>query len=174
MVTGLKDPEAVRVGDTLTWASNPCPEPLPGYREAKPMVYTGLFPIDNKDYENLRDALDKLHVNDPSLVWEPETSVALGFGFRVGFLGLLHMEVVKERLEREFNLDLIATSPSVDYHVYKTDGEMIDVRSPQDLPEARASSALRSRTSRPRLSARPSIRVPSCSSLSSTAELQPT
>ena len=100
------------------------------------MVYTGLFPIDNKDYENLRDALDKLHVNDPSLVWEPETSVALGFGFRVGFLGLLHMEVVKERLEREFNLDLIATSPSVDYHVYKTDGEMIDVRSPQDLPEA--------------------------------------
>ena len=136
VVTGLKDPEAVRVGDTLTWASNPCPEPLPGYREAKPMVYTGLFPIDNKDYENLRDALDKLHVNDPSLVWEPETSVALGFGFRVGFLGLLHMEVVKERLEREFNLDLIATSPSVDYHVYKTDGEMIDVRSPQDLPEA--------------------------------------
>lgn len=136
VVTGLKDPEAVRVGDTLTWASNPCPEPLPGYREAKPMVYTGLFPIDNKDYENLRGALDKLHVNDPSLVWEPETSVALGFGFRVGFLGLLHMEVVKERLEREFNLDLIATSPSVDYHVYKTDGEMIDVRSPQDLPEA--------------------------------------
>ena len=136
VVTGLKDPEAVRVGDTLTWASTPCPEPLPGYREAKPMVYTGLFPIDNKDYENLRDALDKLHVNDPSLVWEPETSVALGFGFRVGFLGLLHMEVVKERLEREFNLDLIATSPSVDYHVYKTDGEMIDVRSPQDLPEA--------------------------------------
>ena len=136
VVTGLKDPEAVRVGDTLTWASNPCPEPLPGYREAKPMVYTGLFPIDNKDYENLRDALDKLHVNDPSLVWEPETSVALGFGFRVGFLGLLHMEVVKERLEREFNLDLIATSPSVDYHVYKTDGGMIDVRSPQDLPEA--------------------------------------
>lgn len=136
VVTGLKDPEAVRVGDTLTCASNPCPEPLPGYREAKPMVYTGLFPIDNKDYENLRDALDKLHVNDPSLVWEPETSVALGFGFRVGFLGLLHMEVVKERLEREFNLDLIATSPSVDYHVYKTDGEMIDVRSPQDLPEA--------------------------------------
>ena len=136
VVTGLKDPEAVRVGDTLTWASNPCPEPLPGYREVKPMVYTGLFPIDNKDYENLRDALDKLHVNDPSLVWEPETSVALGFGFRVGFLGLLHMEVVKERLEREFNLDLIATSPSVDYHVYKTNGEMVDVRSPQDLPEA--------------------------------------
>ena len=135
VVTGLKDPDAVRVGDTLTYADNPTAEPLPGYREAKPMVFTGLFPVDNKDYENLRDALDKLHVNDPSLTWEPETSVALGFGFRVGFLGLLHMEVVKERLEREFNLSLIATSPSVDYHVYKTDGEMIEVRSPQDLPD---------------------------------------
>ena len=135
VVTGLKDPEAVHVGDTLTMTSNPCPEPLPGYREAKPMVYTGLFPIDNADYENLRDALEKLHVNDPSLTWMPETSVALGFGFRVGFLGLLHMEVVKERLEREFNLDLIATSPSVDYHVFKTDGTMLEVRSPQDLPD---------------------------------------
>ena len=135
VVTGLKDPDAVRVGDTLTYADDPTAEPLPGYREAKPMVFTGLFPIDNKDYENLRDALDKLHVNDPSLTWEPETSIALGFGFRVGFLGLLHMEVVKERLEREFNLSLIATSPSVDYHVYKTDGTMAEVRSPQDLPD---------------------------------------
>ena len=135
VVTGLKDPESVRVGDTITWADNPCDKPMPGYREAKPMVYTGLFPVDTKDYENLRDALDKLHVNDPSLTWSPETSIALGFGFRVGFLGLLHMEVVKERLEREFNLDLIATSPSVDYHVFKTDGEMVCVRSPQDLPD---------------------------------------
>lgn len=135
VVTGLKDPEEVRVGDTLTGALRPTAEPLPGYREAKPMVYTGIFPIDNKDYENLRDALEKLHVNDPSLTWSPETSVALGFGFRVGFLGLLHMEVVKERLEREFDLDLIATSPSVDYHVYKTDGTMLEVRSPQDLPD---------------------------------------
>ena len=135
VVTGLKDPDSVRVGDTLTDAARPTPEPLPGYREAKPMVFTGLFPVDNKDYENLRDALDKLHVNDPSLTWEPETSVALGFGFRVGFLGLLHMEVVKERLEREFNLSLIATSPSVDYHVFKTDGTMAEVRSPQDLPD---------------------------------------
>ena len=135
VVTGLKDPEAVRVGDTITLAEKPCDAPMPGYREAKPMVYTGLFPVDNKEYENLRDALEKLHVNDPSLVWTPETSVALGFGFRVGFLGLLHMEVVKERLEREFSLDLIATSPSVDYHVYKTDGEMVGVRSPQDLPD---------------------------------------
>lgn len=136
VVTGLKDPEAVHVGDTLTMRDEPCNAPLPGYREAKPMVYTGIFPIDNKDYENLRDALDKLHVNDPSLTWTPETSVALGFGFRVGFLGLLHMEVVKERLEREFGLALIATSPSVDYHVYKTDGTMVEVRSPQDLPDA--------------------------------------
>lgn len=136
VVTGLKDPEAVHVGDTLTMRDEPCVAPLPGYREAKPMVYTGIFPIDNKDYENLRDALDKLHVNDPSLTWTPETSVALGFGFRVGFLGLLHMEVVKERLEREFGLALIATSPSVDYHVYKTDGTMVEVRSPQDLPDA--------------------------------------
>lgn len=135
VVTGLKDPDAVRVGDTLTCAECPCAEPLPGYREAKPMVYTGLFPLDNKEYENLRDALDKLHVNDPSLTWDPETSVALGFGFRVGFLGLLHMEVVKERLEREFGLGLIATSPSVDYHVFTTDGQMVEVRSPQDLPE---------------------------------------
>ena len=135
VVTGLKDPESVRVGDTLTYRDRPTPEPLPGYREAKPMVYTGIFPIDTKDYEDLRDALEKLRVNDPSLVWSPETSVALGFGFRVGFLGLLHMEVVKERLEREFDLDLIATSPSVDYHVYKTDGTMLEVRSPQDLPE---------------------------------------
>ena len=135
VVTGLKDPEAVHVGDTLTLVGNSCDAPLAGYREAKPMVYTGLFPIDNKDYENLRDALEKLHVNDPSLIWEPETSAALGFGFRVGFLGLLHMEVIKERLEREFDLALIATSPSVDYHVYKTDGEMLEVRSPQDLPD---------------------------------------
>ena len=135
VVTGLKDPAKVRVGDTLTLRDRPCKAALPGYREAKPMVYTGLFPVENKEYENLRDALEKLRVNDPSLVWDPETSVALGFGFRVGFLGLLHMEVVKERLEREFNLDLIATSPSVDYHVYKTDGTMVQVRSPQDLPE---------------------------------------
>ena len=134
VVTGLKDPALVKTGDTITLEDAPCAEPCPGYHEAKPMVFTGLFPIDNKYYENLRDALEKLKVNDPSLVWQPETSVALGFGFRVGFLGLLHMEVVKERLEREFDLDLIATSPSVDYHVYKTDGEMIEVTSPQDLP----------------------------------------
>ncbi len=135
VVTGLKDPSLVKTGDTITYEDNPCKEACPGYKEAKPMVYTGLFPIDNKQYENLRDALEKLRVNDPSLVWEPETSVALGFGFRVGFLGLLHMEVVKERLEREFALDLIATSPSVNYHVYKTDGTMLQITSPQDLPD---------------------------------------
>ena len=135
VVTGLKDPALVKTGDTITYEDRPCAEACPGYHEAKPMVFTGLFPIDNKQYENLRDALEKLKVNDPSLIWTPETSVALGFGFRVGFLGLLHMEVVKERLEREFGLDLIATSPSVDYHVYKTDGEMVDITSPQDLPD---------------------------------------
>ena len=135
VVTGLKDPEMVRTGDTITDADNPCAEACPGYHEAKPMVFTGLFPIDTKDYENLRDALEKLKVNDPSLTWSPENSVALGFGFRVGFLGLLHMEVVKERLEREFGLSLIATSPSVEYHVFKTDGTMEKITSPQDLPE---------------------------------------
>ena len=135
VVTGLKDPEMVRTGDTITDADNPCAEACPGYHEAKPMVFTGLFPIDTKDYENLRDALEKLKVNDPSLTWSPENSVALGFGFRVGFLGLLHMEVVKERLEREFDLSLIATSPSVEYHVFKTDGTMEKITSPQDLPE---------------------------------------
>ncbi|RVU98329.1 elongation factor 4 [Coriobacteriales bacterium OH1046] len=134
VVTGLKDSAAVHVGDTLTGAGRRTAEPLPGYREAKPMVFTGLFPIDNKEYESLRDALEKLRVNDPSLTWAPETSVALGFGFRVGFLGLLHMEVVKERLEREFDLDLIGTSPSVDYHVFTTAGELLDIKSPQDLP----------------------------------------
>ena len=135
VVTGLKEPGLVKTGDTITEDERPCAEACPGYHEAKPMVFTGLFPIDNKQYENLRDALEKLHVNDPSLTWEPETSVALGFGFRVGFLGLLHMEVVKERLEREFSLDLIDTSPSVNYHVYCTDGTMLQITSPQDLPD---------------------------------------
>ena len=135
VVTGLKDPALVKTGDTITGEDRPCAEPCPGYHEAKPMVYTGLFPIDNKQYENLRDALEKLKVNDPSLTWDPETSVALGFGFRVGFLGLLHMEVVKERLEREFDLDLIATAPSVRYHVYLTDKTMIEITNPTDLPD---------------------------------------
>ncbi len=135
LVTGVKDPLQIRVGDTVTDASHPAAEPLPGYREVKPMVFTGLFPVDTADFDNLRDALDKLSLNDPAIVYEPETSVALGFGFRTGFLGLLHMEVVKERLEREFDLDLIATAPSVRYRAYLHGGSVADVKSPQDMPD---------------------------------------
>ena len=136
LVTGLKDPSKVKVGDTVTLVDGGCDEPLPGYRDVKPMVYTGLFPIEADQYEELKDALAKLSLNDPALVYEAENSHALGFGFRVGFLGLLHMEVVKERLEREFGLDLLATAPSVEYHVFKTDGEMLSLHSPQDMPDA--------------------------------------
>ncbi|MDR3036879.1 MAG: translation elongation factor 4 [Coriobacteriales bacterium] len=138
LITGLKDPADVKVGDTVTLDKGGAAEPLPGYREVKPMVYTGLFPLDGDQYADLRDALDKLRLNDPALIYEPETSHALGFGFRVGFLGLLHMEVVKERLEREFDLDLLATAPSVEYHVYLTSGEMRSIHSPQDMPDASA------------------------------------
>lgn len=136
LVTGLKDPSQVKVGDTITLAKSGCTDPLPGYRDVKPMVYTGLFPIDGDQYEELKDALEKLALNDPALIYEAENSHALGFGFRVGFLGLLHMEVVKERLEREFGLDLLATAPSVEYHVFKSDGTMISLHSPQDMPDA--------------------------------------
>ena len=135
LVTGLKDLVHVKVGDTITLAEGGVDNPLPGYREAKPMVYTGLFPIESDQYEPLKEALEKLSLNDPALLWEPEKSHALGFGFRVGFLGLLHMEVVKERLEREFNLDLLATAPSVEYHVFKQDGEMMSLHSPQEMPD---------------------------------------
>lgn len=135
LVTGLKDVSQVRVGDTITSKVGGVTEPLPGYREAKPMVYTGLFPIESDQFETLKEALEKLSLNDPALEWEMENSHALGFGFRVGFLGLLHMEVIKERLEREFGLDLIATAPSVEYHVYRTNKEMVSVHSPQDMPD---------------------------------------
>jgi GTP-binding protein LepA len=135
LVTGLKDPSLVKVGDTVTLARHGAHEALPGYRDVKPMVYTGLFPIDGDQYPELRDALDKLRLNDPAIIYEPESSHALGFGFRCGFLGLLHMEIVKERLEREFDLDLLATAPSVEYHVYKTNGQMLSIHSPQDMPE---------------------------------------
>lgn len=135
LITGLKDPSLVKVGDTVTLARHGATEQLPGYREAKPMVFTGLFPIDGDQYPDLRDALERLQLNDPALVWDPESSHALGFGFRVGFLGLLHMEVVKERLEREFGLDLLATAPSVEYHAYRMKGDMIVVHSPQDMPD---------------------------------------
>lgn len=135
LVTGLKEVSKVKVGDTITNATGGVNDPLPGYREVKPMVFTGLYPIDGDQYEPLKEALQKLSLNDPALIWEPEKSHALGFGFRVGFLGLLHMEVIKERLEREFGLDLLATAPSVEYHVYKTNGEMLSLHSPQEMPD---------------------------------------
>lgn len=130
----IKNIEDVRVGDTITNAVDPCLEPLHGYRQMNPMVYCGLYPVDNARYDDLKEALSKLKLNDASLTYEPETSQALGFGFRCGFLGLLHMDVVEERLEREYNLDLIATSPSVIYHVYKTDGTMLSIDNPSALP----------------------------------------
>ena len=136
LVTGLKEVSQVKTGDTITLAEGGVADPLPGYREVKPMVYTGLFPIDGDQYEPLKEALEKLSLNDPALIWEPEKSHALGFGFRVGFLGLLHMEVIKERLEREFGLDLLATAPSVEYHVHKQGGEMVSLHSPQEMPDA--------------------------------------
>ena len=135
VVLGLKEVNVVNVGDTITDAKNPTANPVGDYEPAKPFVFAGLYPIDTDKFEDLRDALDKLKLNDSSLSYEPETSIALGFGFRVGFLGMLHMEVVKERLEREFNLDLIATAPSVVYHVYLNNGEKVEVQNPSELPE---------------------------------------
>ncbi len=135
LITGVKDVTRLRVGDTLTTRANPASEPLPGYREVKPMVFCGLFPIDSDDYPDLRDALEKLTLNDAALSWEPETSDALGFGFRCGFLGLLHMDIVRERLEREYDLELLATMPGVEYEVTLTDGSVIPVHSPNDMPD---------------------------------------
>ncbi len=132
----IKDIHNVLVGDTVTSAENPCDKPLPGYRKMNPMVYCGLYPSDAAKYQDLHDALDKLQLNDASLQYEPETSQALGFGFRCGFLGLLHMDVVQERLEREYNLDLIATAPSVIYHVYLHDGSMLAIDNPAKMPDA--------------------------------------
>ncbi len=135
LITGVKEIDRIRVGDTISLPGRGEVRPLPGYAEPKPMVYSGLFPSDGDDFERLREALDKLRLNDASLVFEPETSRALGFGFRCGFLGLLHMEIVRERLEREYDLDLVATAPSVAYHVTLTDGTSMEIRSPQDLPD---------------------------------------
>ncbi|HET7120624.1 MAG TPA: translation elongation factor 4 [Solirubrobacterales bacterium] len=135
LITGIKDVTKLRVGDTLTSQANPATEALEGYREVRPMVFCGLFPIDTDRYEDLRDALEKLSLNDAALSWEPETSEALGFGFRCGFLGLLHMEIVRERLEREYDLDLLATTPNVRYLVNLTNGETKEVHSPTDLPD---------------------------------------
>ena len=134
VAASIKNVRDCRVGDTITKADNPAGEPLPGYRKAVSMVYCGLYPTDSKDYENLRDALEKLNLNDAALEYEAETSLALGFGFRCGFLGLLHMDVIQERLEREYNLSLITTAPSVNYKVYKTNGEVIEVDNPAKLP----------------------------------------
>lgn len=131
----MKNVRDCRVGDTVTRADNPAHDALPGYRPATPMVYCGLYPVDTSEYDNLRDALEKLNLNDAALLYEPETSTALGFGFRCGFLGLLHMDVIKERLEREYGLSLITTAPSVIYYVYKTDGEMVAVDNPSLLPD---------------------------------------
>jgi GTP-binding protein LepA len=135
LITGIKDVTKLRVGDTLTTKSSKATEPVPGYRDVKPMVFCGLFPIDSDDYPDLRDALEKLTLNDAALTWEPETSDALGFGFRVGFLGLLHMDIVRERLEREYDLDLLATMPSVGFEVTLTNGEELEVHAPSDMPD---------------------------------------
>ncbi len=134
IATGLKVVRDCQVGDTITLARRPAKEPLPGYRPVKPMVFAGLYPVVSEDYEDLREALERLHLNDASLVYQPETSVALGFGFRCGFLGLLHMEIIRERLEREYGLELLVTAPSVEYRVTKTDGSVVVVDNPAEMP----------------------------------------
>src|SRR6266542_1220252 len=134
VITGLKDVSRLRVGDTLTSERNPAAEPLPGYKDVKPMVFAGLFPTDSDEYPNLRDALERLKLNDAALFYEPETSQALGFGFRCGFLGLLHMEIVRERLEREFDLDLLVTAPTVAYQVVTRTGQEVEVHNPAEMP----------------------------------------
>jgi GTP-binding protein LepA len=135
VITGLKDVSELRVGDTITSERNPANEAVPGYKEVKPMVFAGLFPTDSDEYPELRDALERLKLNDAALFYEPETSQALGFGFRSGFLGLLHMEIVRERLEREFDLDLIVTAPNVAYRVRPPNGDWIEVHTPADMPD---------------------------------------
>ncbi len=135
ITASLKNVKDTRVGDTITNAADPCAEPLPGYKKVNPMVYCGMYPADGAKYPDLRDALEKLQLNDASLQFEPETSIALGFGFRCGFLGLLHLEIIQERLEREYNLDLVTTAPSVIYKVHKTNGEVIELTNPSNLPD---------------------------------------
>ena len=135
ITASIKNVKDTRVGDTITNADNPCAEPLPGYKKVNPMVYCGLYPADGAKYPDLRDALEKLQLNDAALQYEPETSLALGFGFRCGFLGLLHLEIVQERLEREYNLDLVTTAPSVIYKIYKNDGSVIELTNPSNLPD---------------------------------------
>ena len=135
IITGIKESKEIKVGDTITQVSNPCKEAIKGFEDVKPMVFAGIFPIDNDDYEDLRDSLEKLQLNDASLVFEPETSVALGFGFRCGFLGMLHLEIIQERLSREFDQEVITTVPNVSYFAYSKKGEEISVNTPSDLPE---------------------------------------
>ena len=135
VTASLKNVKDTRVGDTITDANRPCEKPLPGYKKVNPMVYCGMYPADGAKYQDLRDALEKLQLNDAALQFEPETSVALGFGFRCGFLGLLHLEIIQERLEREYNLDLVTTAPSVIYKVHKMNGEVIDLTNPSNLPD---------------------------------------
>ncbi len=135
MTASIKNVRDTRVGDTITDRDNPCDQPLPGYKKVTPMVYCGLYPADGAKYPDLRDALEKLQLNDASLFFEPETSIALGFGFRCGFLGLLHLDIIEERLEREYNLDLVTTAPGVVYRVHKTNGEMIELTNPSNLPD---------------------------------------
>ena len=135
ITASLKNVKDTHVGDTITNAERPCAEPLPGYKKVNPMVYCGLYPADGAKYPDLRDALEKLQLNDAALQFEPETSVALGFGFRCGFLGLLHLEIIQERLEREYNLDLVTTAPSVIYKIHKTNGEVIDLTNPTNMPD---------------------------------------
>ena len=135
MTASIKNLKDTHVGDTITNLENPCKEPLPGYKKVNPMVYCGMYPADGAKYGDLRDALEKLQLNDASLQFEAETSVALGFGFRCGFLGLLHLEIIQERLEREFNLDLVTTAPSVIYKVHKTNGEVLELTNPSNLPD---------------------------------------
>ena len=135
ITASLKNVKDTRVGDTITDASRPCDKPLPGYKKVNPMVNCGMYPADGAKYPDLRDALEKLQLNDASLQFEPETSIALGFGFRCGFLGLLHLEIIQERLEREYNLDLVTTAPGVIYKVYKTNGEVIELTNPSNLPD---------------------------------------
>ncbi len=138
ITASIKNVRETRVGDTITNNDNPATEPLPGYKKVNPMVYCGLYPADGAKYPDLRDALEKLQLNDASLQYEPETSIALGFGFRCGFLGLLHLEIIQERLEREYNLDLVTTAPGVVYHIYKTDGTMIELTNPSNMPDPSA------------------------------------
>ncbi len=135
IISGIKTSKEVKVGDTITHVERPCAEPVLGFEDVKPMLFAGIYPVDADDYEELRASLEKLQLNDASLVWEPESSAALGFGFRCGFLGLLHMEIVQERLDREFDMDVITTVPNVSFKCYKTDGEMIEVHNPSGLPE---------------------------------------